>query len=384
MALDQEYYEKALAILQSKGFSDNEADQIATTLSVYLPMRFINADDWAHMPYDQHPANPLAFRHMRLLDRIPELKKPVILQMPTDFTYTTYGQEYCPGADAAVYTTGPDGYTHHPVGWESGITGMPGKSGQDGIGAIEIDGMSFAPQLNEFKYVLPPEPLTRQVTIVIKQGNKTTTTTLEELIANEGDFNKLPASAKEVLAELWAEYNSRPANLTGEEGTPLPKFDWDSLPAHLLKNIPEERVRHLKLDDLSDIEGIKRAYPNITDEEALRLSDTHRLVAQRLSMRGNPDRQPSLFERLMDPEQYGQDLRHSLGRLNEKTGPRQVSIRRSFNQVWGGGLVLNTSLFNQSYKRVTGPQTMPGLEKGLNGKPQRRKKGKGKRYDRGY
>ncbi|KAN0037829.1 hypothetical protein ACTFIV_003185, partial [Dictyostelium citrinum] len=51
MTLDQEYYEKALVILQSKGFSDKEADQVATTLAVFLPMRF-KASAWEEIPPD--------------------------------------------------------------------------------------------------------------------------------------------------------------------------------------------------------------------------------------------------------------------------------------------------------------------------------------------
>lgn len=389
MALDQEYYEKALEILKSKGFSDNEADQIATTLSVYLPMRFIDADEWARMPYDQHPVNQLAFERMAYLDRIPELKKPVIYQMPTDFTYTTYGQEYEPGADSPIYTTGPDGYTHHPVGWESGITGESGVMGPAGDDSLEVSNLTYHYPSCDFKYRVPSESMLRRFTVVMKIGGKVSEVSLEELIEKMGGYDKLPASARAAIDHVMEAYYRTPVELGGSLEGAMPTM---SIRTPLPGGVSQGQADYLKLNDLSNIEGIKRAYPLIDEESAERLSSMHVQINQRLGrlhrerhdvdvfdmLSGEPIKEPaalypgSLFEKFLPDEP-----------VTEPEG-MTVKIRTHSIRNFGHGLQISTPLFGQSYKNPTGPQTMPGLEKGLNGKPQRRKKGKGKRYERGY
>ncbi|AUG86045.1 hypothetical protein FDJ23_gp258 [Erwinia phage vB_EamM_Desertfox] len=299
MALDQEYYEKALAVLASKGFPDKEADEIATTLSVYLPMRFIKAGEWALLSQDVTPVNSLALKHLELLERIPELKKPMILKMPTDFTYTTYGQEYCPGADAPVYKTGPDGYTHHPVGWESGITGVTGISGEDGV---EIGGVK--PVRHDFKYALPPE-------------------------------------------------------------------------LGLPKGVTPEQANYLKLHDLSDIEGIKRAYPDIDEETAQSLSAMQRKIDQRLGRAHRETRNSEMLGQRAQQQYRGSLFEKFL--IDEPIGePKGMTVKIMTHSIrnFGHGLQISTPLFGQSHKSPTGPQTMPGLEKGRNGHGKRKKKGK--------
>lgn len=378
MALDQEYFEKALEILKSKGFSDKEADQIATTLSVYLPMRFIQASDWEEIPSEQRPENTFAVVALGWYDRIPELRKPIIYKMPSDLTFTTYGQSYIPGTDTPAFTTTPDGYTRAPFDWHGSCAGEPGVMGQDGNDNLEISNLTLKQDLTNFRYQLPPESLIKRFTVVMSVGGKPTKMTLEELVQKIGGYDKLPTSARAAIASIMEQFHNTPIELGGALDDGLPKI---SIRSPLPGGVSEEQARYLKLDNLSDIEGIKRAYPNISDEESERLSSTHRLLAQRFS---DPERRPSLFERLIDPDQFAQDIKDDLSRLKEKAGPREVGIQSSFKRVLGGGLVIETPLFGQHFKHPTGPQTMPGLEKGLNGKPQRRKKGKGKRYERGY
>ncbi|AHI60406.1 hypothetical protein Ea357_252 [Erwinia phage Ea35-70] len=378
MALDQEYYEKALGILLTKGFSNQEADQIATTLSVYLPMRFIKAGVWALMPYDQHPADPLAFKHMRLLDRIPELKKPVILQMPTDFTYTTYGQEYCPGADAPTYTTGPDGYTHHPVGWESGITGMPGAMGPAGDDNIEVSDLTCDHPQGDFRLSLPAESMVSQFTVVMRVGGKPIKMTLEELIQEIGGYDKLPASARAAIDRVMEEHRNAPVT-TVSVRTPLPG------------GVSQEQADYLKLGDLSDIEGIKRAYPLIDEKTAERMSKLHCQLNQHIARVHREPRDVEVFDLLAgDHSQRMFQSRHAKRQypnsLFEKFLPDQadidepegmtVKIKTHSVRHFGHGLEISTPLFGQSHKNPTGPQTMPGLEKGRDGKRKRNKKGR--------
>lgn len=381
MALDQEYFEKALEILKSKGFSDKEADQIATTLSVYLPMRFIVASTWDEMPAEQRPENNLAAIALGWYDRIPELHKPIIHKMPTDLTYTTYGQAYIPGTDSPAFTTTADGYTRAPFDWKGGCAGEPGVMGPAGDDSLEVGNLTYHHRSGDFRYEVPAESMLRRFTVMMKIGGKVSEVSLEEFIDKMGGYDKLPASARAAIDHVMEAYRRTPVELGGALEDELPTM---SIRTPLPNGVSQEQAEYLKLNDLGNIEGIKRAYPNITDEEAKRLSGLHRSIAKRASAFSNPDRQPSLFERLMDPDQYGNDLRRSLDHLNEKAGPRCVNIESSFRRVLGGGLVVETSLFGQRYKNPTGPQTMPGLEKGPNGKPHRRKKGKGKRYERGY
>jgi len=395
MALDQEYYEKALEVLLSKGFSDKEADEIATTLSVFLPMRFINADAWANMPYDLRPTNPRAFKHMPLLDKIPELKKPVILRMPTDFTYTTYGQEYYPGPDAPTYTTGPDGYTHHPVGWASGIVGPTGVSGEAGfeeVDDLEVSDLTFnfTNRRDDAGFRMPVQSLISRFTVVVAIGGKATEMTLEEFIQKMGGYDKIPASARTAIDHVMEHYHNTPVELGGTLEGAMPSMSLRELPA----GVSQKEAEYLKLNDLSDIEGIKRAYPNIDEETAQSLSDMQRKIDQRLGRHRNEPADIELFNlpRVL-PEAVQQAQRQYRGSLFEKflaeepiEEPHDAIVKIMTHSIrnLGHGFQITTPLFGQSYKNPTGPQTMPGLEKGPNGKPHRRKKGKGKRYERGY
>lgn len=353
MALDQEYYEKALGVLLLKGFSDTEAEQIARTLSVLIPMRFITAKEWDALPADQRLVNEQVEKNLTWLDRIPELQKPVIYKMPTDFTYTTYGQEYVPGTDSPTFKTGPDGYTHHPVGWESGILGMPGTIGAEGI---SFAGHGFV--RNEFKYVPAVEPLTKRIMVRMAAGGRSSDLTLNEFIERIGGYGKLPMSVRQVIDDLCA---------AEENGMNF----FDDLPA-LPGGVSKERAAELKLDNLADLDGIKRAYPDINDADANTISNAHRLVDQHL---GRAKREHGFSPKVRDAIS---DVLISLNgpRKTQPEASGDVKIKTHFTRNFGYGLSFNEPLFGQSFKYPTGPQTMPGLERGPDGKRKRRKKGK--------
>lgn len=367
MALDQEYYEKALELLQSKGFGRNHADSIATTLALYIPMRFIRANDWALMPLEKRPINTHVAENMQWLERIPELRKPVIYKMPTDLTFTTYGQEYVPGTDSPTYTTGPDGYTHHPVGWESGIVGPTGKSGRAGK---TVPSLEFS-----FKPAVGGEPQ-----VILSDGQSTRQMSLTEFL-KMADGSVESTSWERAFINIWRNYNHT-ANPDIKELLKLHaerKLEFTP-ESSLNEHITEMRKDNPspKLGDLSDLDGIKAAYPDISDRDAEIISKAHRTIQRAISP---PDEMAtghphfgSLFDRALSDNLLSEPWRPVDPNGRVKINTQSV---RNF-----GGLHITTPLFGQSHKNPTGPQTMPGLEKGLNGKPQRRKKGKGKRYER--
>ncbi|KAN0033175.1 hypothetical protein ACTFIV_005182 [Dictyostelium citrinum] len=202
MTLDKEYYEKALVILQSKWFSDKEADQVATTLVVFLPMRF-KASAWEEIPPEQRPENTLAAIALGWYYRIPEMHKPSIHKMPTDLTLTTYGQAYIP--DSPAFTTTADGYTRAPFDWEGGIAGEPDTPGDDDV---VIEGR-YRFVLNEVKFLesaeQKPDP-SKKVVRMADCKNVEDVSLVDFVAMVKGDRELTDAQKRFV--KLWKDYHS--------------------------------------------------------------------------------------------------------------------------------------------------------------------------------